>query len=157
MVGTKIINKALTSHDYRGASKGYHDMEERPTLGQSCWGHCRSPVVAQAKSKVISGAASSIHQGGTVEVQKFQLNDVKGLVCTTQKVTIPPFSTINRWANTSVKGHCMRVHVLTELALGLQLPAAVVPTRYLWGTTPLFFKGTSMTVQSECLCCGCAP
>ena len=74
-----------------------------------------------------TGAASSIHQGGTVEVQKFQLNDVKGLVHTTQKVTIPPFSTINIWANTSVKGHCMQVHVLMELALGPQLPTAVVP------------------------------
>ena len=42
--------------------------------------------------EVTPGAASSIHQGGTVEVQ---LNDIKGLVCTTQKVTIPPFSTIN--------------------------------------------------------------
>ena len=44
-----------------------------------------------------------------------------------QKVTIPPFSTINIWANTSVKGHCMHTHVLTELALHPQLPAAVVP------------------------------
>ena len=63
-----------------------------------------------------------------MEVQKFQLDDVKGLVHTTQKVTIPPFSTINVWANTSVRGHCMRVHVLTEPALGPQLPAAAVPT-----------------------------
>ena len=63
-----------------------------------------------------------------MEVQKFQLNDVKGSVHTTQKVTIPPFSTINVQANTSVKGNCMQVHVLTELVLGPQLPAAVVPT-----------------------------
>ena len=42
-------------------------------------------------------------------------------------MTIPPFSTINVWANTSVRGHCMWVHVLTELALSPQLPAAVVP------------------------------
>ena len=41
---------------------------------------------------------------------------------------IPPFSTINVWANTSVRGYCMWVHVLTELALGPQLPAAVAPT-----------------------------
>ena len=45
-----------------------------------------------------------------------------------RKVTIPPFSTINIWANTSVKGHCMQVHVLTGPALGPQLPAVVVPT-----------------------------
>ena len=61
-------------------------------------------------------------------MQKFQLDDVKGLVHTTQKVTIPPFSTINVQANTSVRGHCMQVHVLMELALIPQFPATVVPT-----------------------------
>ena len=62
-----------------------------------------------------------------VEVQKYQLDGVKGAVCTTQKVTIPPFQTINIKANAGVKGHCMKVHVLMEPALGPQLPAAVVP------------------------------
>ena len=62
-----------------------------------------------------------------VEVQKYQLDGVKCAVCTTQKVTIPPFQTVNIKANAGVKGHCMKVHVLTEPALGPQLPAAVVP------------------------------
>ena len=62
-----------------------------------------------------------------MEVQKGQLDDIKGTVCTTQKVTIPPFHTVNIKANASVKGHCMKVHVLTEPALGAQLLAAVVP------------------------------
>ena len=63
-----------------------------------------------------------------VEVWKFSLDDIKGLVCTTQKVTILPFGTVNVHANTSVKAHCMRAHVLMEPTLGPQLPAAVVPT-----------------------------
>ena len=63
-----------------------------------------------------------------MEVQKFTLDVVKGSVCTTQKFTIPLFSTINVWANTSVRGHCMWVHVLMELKLSPQLPAAVLPT-----------------------------
>ena len=62
-----------------------------------------------------------------VEVWKSQLDDVKGTVCTTQKVTILPFHTANIKANASVKGHCMRVHVLKEPVLGPQLPVAVVP------------------------------
>ena len=62
-----------------------------------------------------------------VEVQKHQLDGVKGVVCTTQKVTIPPFQTMTVKGNTGVKGHCMKVHVLTEPALGPQLLAAVVP------------------------------
>ena len=62
-----------------------------------------------------------------VEVQKHQLDGVKGAVCTTQKVTIPPFQTMTVKGNAGVKGHCMKVHVLTEPVLGPQLPAAVVP------------------------------
>ena len=62
-----------------------------------------------------------------VEVWKSQLAAVKGAVHTTQKVTIPPFHTVNVRTNASVKGHCMKVHVLTEPVLGPQLPAAVVP------------------------------
>ena len=106
--------------------------------------------------EVTTWVASSIHQGGTVEVQKFQLNDVKGLVCTTQRVTIPPFSTVNIWANTSVKGHCMQVHILMELVLGPQLPAAVVPTATYGKLHPGFVKGTSLPAQSDCPCHRCA-
>ena len=62
-----------------------------------------------------------------VEVQKYHLDGVKGAVYTTQKVTIPPFQTMTLKGNAGVKGHCMKVHVLTEPALGPQLPAAVVP------------------------------
>ena len=62
-----------------------------------------------------------------VEVQKYQLDGVKGAVYTTQKVMIPPFQTVNIKANAGVKGHCMKVHVLTEPVLGPQLLAAVVP------------------------------
>ena len=62
-----------------------------------------------------------------VEVQKYQLDGVKGAVCTTQKVTIPPFQTLTLKGNAGIKGHCMKVHVLTEPALGPQLLAAVVP------------------------------
>ena len=79
-----------------------------------------------------------------VEVQKYQLDGVKGAVCTTQKVTIPPFQTINIKANAGVKGHCMKVHVLMEPVLGPQLPAAI----------PWLFEGTSLPAQYECSCHG---
>ena len=61
-------------------------------------------------------------------MREFCLDNVRGPVCTTQKVNIPPFSTISVHANSSVKGHCMWVHVLTELISGPQLPTVVVPT-----------------------------
>ena len=67
-------------------------------------------------------------KSGPMEMRKVCLDDVKGQVYTTQKATIPPFSTVNVQANLSFKGHCIWVHVLTELVPGPQLPAAVVPT-----------------------------
>ena len=80
------------------------------------------------QTRVKEGVKCSSQEGGPVEAQKFSLNDVKGPVCTTQKVTIPPFGTVNVQASTSVKGHSMWVHVLAELMQGPQLPAAVAPT-----------------------------
>ena len=65
-------------------------------------------------------------RGDPVEVSEFCLDDVRGPVCTTQKVTIPLFSTISVHTNPSVKGHCMWVHMLTKLMPGPQLPTAVV-------------------------------
>ena len=56
------------------------------------------------------------------------LNKVWGLVCTTQKVTIPLFGTVSIHGHTGVWGHCMQVHMLVEPAQGPQLPASVVPT-----------------------------
>ena len=66
-------------------------------------------------------------ESDSVEVWKYQLDGVKGAVHTTQKVTIPLFHTMTIKGNAGVKGHCMKVHVLMEPALGPQLPAAVVP------------------------------
>ena len=62
-----------------------------------------------------------------MEVKEFCPDDVRGPVCTTQKVIILSFCTISVHTNTSVKGHCMWVHMLTEPMPGLQLPTAVVP------------------------------
>ena len=57
---------------------------------------------------------------------KFCLNNVRDPVHTIWKVTIPPFSTVSVHANSSVKGHCMWVHMLMEPMPGPQLPTEVV-------------------------------
>ena len=62
-----------------------------------------------------------------MEVWKSQLDGIRGAVHTTEKVTIPPFHTVKVGTNASVKGHCMKVYVLMEPVLSLQLPASVVP------------------------------
>ena len=102
MVGTKIINKTLslmTMGELAKATMTWRQAHFVAVMSGSLQLSCSS----SGKCEVTAGAASSFQQGGTMEVWKFQLNDIKGLVHTTQKVTIPPFSTINIWANTSVK------------------------------------------------------
>ena len=91
------------------------------------WGSVQLSHSCSHENSTGEGAEDSSQKGNPVEVRKFSLDDVKGSVCTTQKVTIPPFGTVNVCTNTSVKGHCMQVHVHTELMPGPQLPAAVVP------------------------------
>ena len=59
-------------------------------------------------------------------MKEFSPDNIRGPAHTTQKVTIPPFSTISMHANSSVRGHCMWVHVFMEPMPGPQLPAAVV-------------------------------
>ena len=84
-----------------------------------------------------------------MEVQKYQLDGVKGAVCTTQKVTIPPFQTINIKANAGVKGHCMKVHVLMEPAAWSPVASSSGAHSHLWRATPWLFKGTSLPAQYE--------
>ena len=79
------------------------------------------------KSGMEEDVGHSSPKGEPVEVRKFCFNDIRGPVCTTWKVTIPLLSTVSVHANSSVKRHCIWVHVLTELMPGPQLPAMVVP------------------------------
>ena len=105
VVGTKIIDKALslmTAGELTKATMTWRQAHFGTVISGSLQLSCSS----SDKSEMTKGITSSSQQDDTVEVQKFQLNDVKGLVHTTQKVTIHPFSTVNVWANTSVKGHC---------------------------------------------------
>ena len=122
VVGSKIINNTLSCM----------------TVGELA---CATATWQQAHfGAVMSGSLQLSHnsseklkmenfsvESDPVEVQKYQLDGVKGAVCTTQKVTIPPFQTMTIKGNAGVKGHCMKVHVLMEPVLGPQLLAAVVP------------------------------
>ena len=67
------------------------------------------------------GAKGGVHSSlgvDTLRLKEFCLDDVQGPVCTTWRVTIPPFGTVSIHSNTSVRGHCMWVHVLAEPTLG---------------------------------------
>ena len=122
VVGLKIIDRALscmTVGELACATATWQQAHFGAVMSGSLQLSCSS----SEKLKLDNFS----RENDPVEVQKYQLDGVKGAICTTQKVTIPPFQTVNIKANAGVKGHCMKVHVLTEPVLGPQLPAAVVP------------------------------
>ena len=106
MVGTKIINKGLSLMTTGELAKATMTWRQAH-FGAVMSGSLQPSHSSSGKSEVTQGPTSSSEQGDTVEVHTFSLNDIKGSVHTTQKVTIPPFNTINVQANASVKGHCM--------------------------------------------------
>ena len=122
MVGSKIIDKTLSCMTAGGLAKA------TATWQQAHFGAVMSGSLQLSRSsseKLVKHSLSG--ESDPVEVWKYQLDGVKGTVCTTQKVTIPPFQTLTLKGNAGIKGHCMKVHVLTEPTLGPQLPAAMVP------------------------------
>ena len=125
MVGSKIIDRApscMTAGELAHTNATWQQAHFGAVMSGSL------QLCHSNSDKIKSGEkiGSFSQESDPVEVGKSQLDGVKGAVCTTQKITIPPFHMVNVKANASVKGHCMKVHILTEPALGAQLPAAVV-------------------------------
>ena len=117
IVGSKIIDRALgcmTAGELAHATATWQQAHFRAVMSGLL-------QLSHSSSEKLTVENSS-REKDPVEVQKYQLDGVKGAVHTT-----PPFQTINIKANAGVKGHCMKVHVLMEPAPGPQLPAAVVP------------------------------
>ena len=122
VVGSKIIDKALSCMTVGELTKA------TATWQQAHFGAVMSGLLQLSHSSSEQLVMQNLSgESDPVEVQKYQLDGVKGAVCTTQKVTIPPFQTMTIKRNAGVKGHCMKVHVLMEPALSPQLLAAVVP------------------------------
>ena len=122
VVGSKIIDKALgcmTAGELAKATATWQQTHFGAVMSGSLQLFCSSSEKLAKQN--LSG------ESDPVEVQKHQLDGVKGAVCTTQKVRIPPFQTMTLKGNAGIKGHCMKEHVLMEPALGPQLPVAVVP------------------------------
>ena len=121
-VGSKIIDRALSCMTV-GELAHVTATWQQAHFGAVMLGSLQLSRSSSDKLKL----ENSSRENDPMEVQKSQLDGVKGAVCTTQKVTIPPFQTINIKANAGVKGHCIKVHVLMEPVLSPQLPTAVVP------------------------------
>ena len=127
MFGSKIIDWAMRIIT-KGSSWKWPWHGNRLILRLSCLGYYSYPYTGSNGTGVEKDVAPSYLRIDSLEVKEFCLDDVWDPVHTTWRVTIPPFSTISVHSHTSVKGHCMLVHVLTEPMPGPQLPTAVVLT-----------------------------
>ena len=127
VVGSKIIDRALsliTKGELEKVTMTWRQAHFRAVMSGSLQlSHANS-----SKTGMEEEVSHSSPDSDPMEVWKFCLDDLRCPVCTTHRVTIPPFGTASVHANTSIKGHCMQVHVLMELMPGPQLPAVVVLT-----------------------------
>ena len=146
VVGSKIIDKALSLMPMAELAKATM-MWWQAHFGAVMSGLLQLSCASSDKNRVQEETKCSSQEDDPMEVQRFCLDDIRGLVHTTQKVTMLPVSTVSVHANSGVKGHYMRVHVLMELMPGPQLPAAVVPMADLWRTASRVLKGTNLLAQ----------
>ena len=90
MVGSKIIDKALSCMTVGELAKA------TVTWWQAHLGAVMSGSLQLSCSSSEKLALQNLSgESDPVEVWKYQLDGVKGAVCTTQKVTIPPFQTLD--------------------------------------------------------------
>ena len=107
MVGSKIIDEVLSLMTIGELVK------VTTTWQQAHFGAVMSGLLqifhsCSHKNSAGEGAKCSSQRGDPVDMQKVSLDDVKHQVCTTQKVTIPPFSNVN----------CMLVPVTRDTTCG---------------------------------------
>ena len=126
MIGSKIIDKTLSLMTKGELTKATMTWRQAH-FGAVMSGLLQLSCMSLNKSGVEEQVSHPSQSSDPVEVRKFCLNNIRGPVCTTQKVTIPLFGTVSVHVNSSVKGHCMQAHVLMEPVPGPQLLAAVVP------------------------------
>ena len=127
MIGSKIIDRAMSIITEGKLMKATTTWRQAH-FGAVMSGLLQLPHMGSNRTGMVKEVIHSSLKSDTMEVKEFCQDNVRGPACTTQKVTIPPFSTISVHTNTSVRGHCMQVHVLMEPTPGPQLPTTVVLT-----------------------------
>ena len=125
VIGSKIIDRAMRIITKRELAKVTMTWRQ-VHFGAVMSGSLQLPNMGSNGNGVEKKEIHSSLRDDPGEAKEFSLDNVRGPVCTTWEVTIPLFSTISVHTKSSVRGHCMRVHMLTEPMPGPQLPAAVV-------------------------------
>ena len=127
MVGSKIIDQEM------GMMTKGELVRVTTTLRQAHFGAVMSgslqlPSTTWKEDREVGKEVTPSPSSDPAASRRFCLDDVWGLVHTTQKVTITPFGTVSIHSHTGVQGHCMWVHMLAKPAWSLQLPTSVIPT-----------------------------
>ena len=102
MVGSKIIDRAMrlmAKGELAKASMMWRQTHFVAVMS----GSLQLPHTSSNKTGEGREVSHSSPRDDPMEVWKFCLDDFRGPVCTTQKVTIPPFSTVCVHTNSSVK------------------------------------------------------
>ena len=103
IIRSKIIDRAMSLMTKGEFAKA--PMMWRPAyFGAVMSGSLQLCHTSSNETGVEKEVSHSSPRGDPMELRRFCLSDVRGLVCTTWKVTIPPFSTVSVHANSSVKG-----------------------------------------------------
>ena len=133
MVGSKIIDRALSCMTAEELAHVTLTCQQAH-FGAVMLGSLQLSHTNSDKIKSGEKIGSFSWESDPVEVQKSQLDGVKGAVCTTQKVTIPPFHMVNIKANASVRGHCMKVSCPHRTSTQSPVASSHGAHSYLWRT-----------------------
>ena len=102
IVRSKIIDRAMGMITKGELAKATHDLETGgPTLVQSCLGQLQLPHKC-ARGQAFYGAKTPTTAPDLTVPKEFCLDNVQGHVCTTWRVTIPLFGTVNIHGKTEI-------------------------------------------------------
>ena len=124
-------------------------MWRQAHFGAVLSGSLQLPCKSSNETGVEKEVVHSSPRGDPMEVRELCLSDVRGLVHTTCRVTIPQFSTVSVYTNSSVKGHCMWVHCAHGSDARSPVTYSSSTNSDLQRTTPGVLKGTYLSVQLE--------
>ena len=115
MVGSKIIDWAMGMVT-KGKLTWATVIWKQAHFGAVMSGSLQLPCANSKEDRGVGEEVTPSPSSDTTVSREFCLDDVQRPVCTTHKVSIPPFGAVRIHGNTGIQGHCMWVHVLTEPA-----------------------------------------
>ena len=117
---------------------------------QSCLVFSNCPMNMQGEWSSYQGGTPSTTFNPTMS-KEFYLDDVKGHICITRRITIPPFQTANVHGKMDVWGYGMWIPCAGRF--NVDSPAAHIhcANHYIWRSATMFLLSASLSEEPECL------